>query len=535
MKKISHLGAILLILICAIFITSCNNGNDPKTLDPDENPPVDTKETPIVPTFGETLRVSIRNPITLNPLLNEEQSVDQLLKVVFEPLFIIDAEYKPIPHLVESYAIAPDNSSISLTLKKNRTFSNSEPLTAYDVEYSIEVLKNAPETVVYKSCVDNIQRTAVIDNQTLKIYFKQPYAFSTYYLNFPIVSMKDSTSGGYDPFKPIGSGLYVITEFTSMQSVKLKAAEQHKDDVYIESIEAIITRDAEVEANAFEQKLVDMLFPSKFDWFEHSDASNQKTLSYTTNYFEFLGFNFTNQWLSNAVVRQAIANSINREEVAEKQFLSQVAITDSPIHPDSWLSPTDNQITYKYDVDNSKKLLNGIDLKDSDKDGYYDIPSLRLLVNKENVSRNKVATMLEEYLKEIGLKVEIVAVDKVTFNAKLLAGDFDLVLTGWKLSVVPDYTDMFHSTQIAGGSNFIRYNNPLMDQALSDVFNSSDDAMLYSNFQKFSNLYVQELPYFSLYFMNSIILTNKDVNGELKPITDHAFRGIENLYINRQK
>ncbi len=534
MKK-NKLVITLLILICAILLSSCNRETELDTPNPDTNVPNDTVKKPIVPTFGETLRVSIRNPITLNPLLNEDQSVDQILKLVFDPLFKFDSEYKPIPHLVESFVISSDNSNITLTLKENILFSNQEPLTAYDVKYSIEVLQSAIETVVYKSCVDNIQRTSVVDNQTLKIYFKQPYAFSTYYLNFPIVSMKDSMSGSYDPFKPIGSGLYEIEEFVSMQNLKLIASQQHKDEVYIERIEATITRDASVETNAFDQKLVDMLFPSKFDWFEHSDASNQKTLSYTTNYFEFLGFNFTNQWLNNVVVRQAIATSINRQEIADKQFLSEVVINDSPVHPDSWLSPKENQMVYKYDINNSKKLLNEIDIKDADKDGYYDIPTLRLLVNEENISRSKVATMIQEYLKNTGIKIEIIAVDKGTFNTKLAAGEYDLVLTGWKLSVVPDYTDMFHSTQVQGGSNFINYNNPVMDQALRDVFASADDAMLYSNFQKFSNLYVQELPYVSLYFMNSIILTNNDVNGQLKPISDNAFNGIENLYISRQE
>lgn len=539
MKKYKKLSALLLAL-CILLLSSCNKDNQ-NIVEPVPTP--STSVSPIVPTFGETLKVSIRNPVTLNPLLNEDQTIDQVLKLVFEPLFVIDHQYKPLPHLVESYTIAPDNSNISLTLKDNLIFNNGEALTAYDVQYSIELLQDASPNVIYKSCVDNIQRTSVTDNQTIKIYFKQPFAFATYYLTFPIVSATDSKSANYDPFKPIGSGYYEIKDFTSMKTLNLTAANQHKNKVYIENIEVTITRDADVEKNAFEQNLLDMVFPSKFDWFEHSESGNKKAITYTTNYFEFIGFNFSNQLLSNVVVRQAIADSINREEIAEKQFLSQVVITDSLVHPSSWLNPNDSQLAYKYDVNQAKNLLNGINLKDSNKDGYFDETiggtteniTLRLLVNKDNLSRNKVAVMIQEYLKKIGLQVEIVSVDKLAFNEKLLAGDYDLVLTGWKLSVVPDYSDMFHSTQIEEGSNFIRYNNPVMDQALSDVFNASDEGMLYTNFQTFKNLYVQELPYFSLYFMNSIVQTNNDVYGELKPTTDHVFNGIENLFIVRQK
>lgn len=531
---------VIMLALCIALFSSCDR-DDQNIVDPQPTP--STSSTPIVPTFGETLKISIRNPVTLNPLLNEDQTVDQVLKLVFEPLFAIDHQYKPVPHLVESYAISPDNSYITLKLKNGLSFNNGEALTAYDVQYSIEVLKDAPPNVIYKNCVDNIQRTSVTDNQTIKIYFKQPYAFATYYLTFPIVSATDSKRADYDPFKPIGSGLYQIKDFTSMKVLNLMAAEQHKNKVFIENIEVTITRDADVEKNAFEQNLLDLIFPSKFDWFEHSDSGNQRTMTYTTNYFEFIGFNFTNELLSNVVVRQAIANSINRDEIAEKQFLSQVVITDAPVHPDSWLNPADSLITYNYDINQAKNLLKGINLQDANKDGYYDQTvggatqniTLKLLVNKENLSRNKVAVMIQEYLDKAGLVVEIDAVDKVTFNEKLLTGEFDLVLTGWKLSVVPDYSDMFHSTQIEDGSNFIKYNNPVMDQALADVFNASDEGMLYTNFQTFRNLYVEEMPYFSLYFMNSMVKTNNDVYGELKPTTDHVFNGIENLYISRQK
>lgn len=538
MKTFKRINVFVLAL-CILLLSSCNKDNESQ-IEPTPTPTAST--APIVPTFGETLKLSIRNPVTLNPLLNEEPTVDQVLKLVFEPLFTIDSQYKPTPHLVDYYSVAQDNSYISLTLKSDLAFNNGEPLTAYDVQYSIEVLQEAPDTSIYKSCVDNIQRTSVTDNQTIKIYFKQPYAFATYYLTFPIISSKDTDSANYDPFKPVGSGHYEIKNFTSMKTLNLTASNQHKDKVYIENIEVTITRDSDVEKNAFDQNLIDMIFPTRFNWFEHSESGNQKSITYTTNYFEFIGFNFSNQWLNNVVIRQAIANSINREEIAQKQYLSQVVITDSPVHPNSWLNPANNNLVYKYDSNQAKNLLKSINLIDSNKDGFYDQSTgnttenitFKLLVNIDNPSRVKVAEMIQEYMKNVGLFVEIDAVDRVTFNDKLKAGNYDLVLTGWKLSVVPDYTNMFHSTQIENATNFIRYNNPLMDQALANTFNSADETALYANFQAFRDLYVQDLPYFSLYFMNSIVQTNSDVYGELNPTTENVFYGIESLYISRQ-
>lgn len=536
---------LIFIMIVSLFVTSCSNKEnevkEPETTQGTVETQPEVVEKPIVPTFGGDLKLTARNPLTLNPLLNEDRSVDQILKLVFEPLFKLDTSYRPVPNLVDTYAYDVANQSITLTLKKGLLFHNQEPLTTADVQYSIEILKEAPATVIYKHCVDNIQRTSIIDDQTIKIYLEQPYAFAAYYLDFPILPKNYNGSNEYDPFKPVGSGLYAFVDFTAMKNMHLTAFEARKSEVFIQNIECTITRDEAVDSDSFDQNLTDLIAPAKFDWFKHSDDNTQRTLSYTTNYMEFVGFNFNNLLLSNVKMRQAIANGINRETIAETQYLSHVVLSDTLIHPDSWLQADQHSLTYIYDVEASRALLDSIPLTDNDADGFYDQTSnatankiiFKLLVNKDNVSRMNVANSIKNDLAAIGLIVEIDAVDKATFITKLQAGEFDLVLSGWKLSDVPDFTDFFHSQKIVGGSNYIHYNNPLMDKALENVFTSSTDEVLKTNIQQFNELYTAELPYFSLYFMNSIIITNDHIYGQLEPLTDDVFNGIGNLYISR--
>ncbi|MBC7959851.1 MAG: hypothetical protein H7X94_08290 [Vallitaleaceae bacterium] len=65
------------------------------------------------------------------------------------------------------------------------------------------------------------------------------------------------------------------------------------------------------------------------------------------------------------------------------------------------------------------------------------------------------------------------------------------------------------------------------------MFTSINDEALKTNLEKFNDLYETDLPYFSLYFMNSIIITNDHIYGELNPLTDNVFNGIQNVYISR--
>ncbi|MBC7959405.1 MAG: hypothetical protein H7X94_06030, partial [Vallitaleaceae bacterium] len=272
-NKLVALGALTLTL--CFVTTSCSLVKN-QTAEPTPEDTLTTEavteavEKPIVPTFGGTLKLSARNPLTLNPLLNEDRSIDEILKLVFEPLYKLDTQYKPVPNLVDQYVFDAENNSITITLKPGLLFHNQEPLTSEDVQYSIDVLKEAPATVIYKSCVDNIQRTSIIDDLTLKIYLKQAYAFSRYYLDFPILPKDYSESENYDPFKPIGSGLYAFVDFTAMKAINFTVSEARKSEVYVQNIACTITRDEAVDTDTFKQNLIDLIAPAKFNWFEHS-------------------------------------------------------------------------------------------------------------------------------------------------------------------------------------------------------------------------------------------------------------------------
>jgi peptide/nickel transport system substrate-binding protein len=484
--------------------------------------------------FGGTLKLTIREPITLNPLINQERSVDQLLRLVYEPLFSLDHNYKPSSNLVDSYVIQDNGMYITIKLKSNIYFHNGSLLTASDVKYSIDSIINT-ENSIYKSCVANIQRTAVMDQQTIRIYYKQPYAFSLYNLVFPIIP----NGSPVENFKPIGTGPYKFVDFTVKKELNLKANDKwHKGKVYIENINTLITKDNNVEINSFEHHVIDLINPIKFDWIQYADNKNISINEYTSNYYEFVGFNFSNSLLVNPVVRKAIGKSINRKELVKEVLLNHYTLSDYPIQPKSWLNNENAESKIKYNVKEAKDNLEKAGYVDSDKDGFYDVITnditsnitLTLLVNKDNKLRLSVAEKIKGYIETLGFKVDINGVDSNVFKERIKVSDFDLVLAGWKLSSTPDLTELFHSSRI-GESNFINYSSANMDKALEGVFTSRNDDTLKNNIKTFKDIYDKELPYYSLYFLNSAIITNDKVKGKLKSNTDDSFKGIENLYI----
>ncbi len=148
-----------------------------------------------------------------------------------------------------------------------------------------------------------------------------------------------------------------------------------------------------------------------------------------------------------------------------------------PIHPNSWLLSEDSNI-YGYNPSKAKEELEKLGWKDIDGDGIYEDEEgnkvqLRLITNSYNPLRLKVADMVVDDLNKIGISVvkdyperipeniteEMIEEQWEYVNNRIIKGDYDIVLLGWHLPTIPELSFAFHSSQIKGGTNFIRYSN----------------------------------------------------------------------------
>jgi peptide/nickel transport system substrate-binding protein len=491
------------------------------------------------PTYGGEIKVAIRNPETLNPIINKDRTIDQLLKLVFEPLFMFDDEHKPVANLVSEYKFAEEGRYIELKLKDGITWHDGQPLTADDVVFTINQLKNANQNVVYKQCVANIARVTKVDDLNVIIYFNQASSVNLYSLVFPIIpshyyeGQMQVTSDV--TLHPIGNGMYQFDSYTSMKEVVLtRYDEGPKGKPFIDQVVGMVINDSESDFNAFNQNLINVLSPSVFNWNDFAENDNLKVINYTSYYYDFIGYNFDNTDLQDLNIRKAVAYAIDREEISRLNYLNHTEITDAPIHPDSWLA--DNEIKYSFDAETAENFLGKSGWLNKNEDQYLikdqKVLSFRFLVNNEDPSKLAVAELIKGKLEAVGIRVELNSVDAVTYNEQLAAGQYDLVLGAWKLAPTPDLTFAFHSSAIASGSNFIKYNDPKMDSLLENAYNAYSEQIMRNNYIELINYIQEELPYFSLYFRNSAVVLDYNIYGDLQPDTYNIYSGFENLFIN---
>ncbi len=493
----------------------------------------------VTPEFGGTLRIAMSPADTLDPIENRVSNVAQVLGMVFDPLFTIDKQLLPQAVLVDSYEFDITGKSLTITLKENVLFHNGGLLTTDDVAYTIDKIKDSKNSP-FREIISPIKRYSILDQRVMTLYFDEGHAFILQDLNFPILSAAYEKSEDYNHMKPIGTGPYVVTDYQHMQQLDLISnATWHGGSVYIEKIIAIVMNETDSLENLFDQNIIDIMTPSKFNWLKYSDKEDQRIESYMSTYYDFLGFNFENKWLQDVDFRKAIAHSLDRESMIYNSFINHGVIVDAPIIPGSWFA-TESEIVYNYDEDYAKNLINPIVYKDVDGDGFYDQPDiiddtlfetieLIMLVNEQAPHRVAIAPQVEASIENLGFSVTTEVVDPQTYYDRITNKNFDIVLGGWKLSSKPDYTSLFASD---GSQNYFGYQSESMDQLLMTINSTYDQSLMTELIVGFEELMISEMPYVSLYFLEGAVMSRGNVYGELKPSTYQMLNEIERLYLD---
>ena len=136
---------------------------------------------------GGTLYLSMRNTTTLNPLLNQDESVDTILKLIYMPLIRLDKNHKPAPSIAQSWSFDEGGTVLTLNLRNDIYWQNGTNLTADDVIYSFNTLQRSADTnAVYKSCMNYIRSYRKTSAYSVEIIFNQNFSGNMYTLLMPI-------------------------------------------------------------------------------------------------------------------------------------------------------------------------------------------------------------------------------------------------------------------------------------------------------------------------------------------------------------
>jgi peptide/nickel transport system substrate-binding protein len=225
---------------------------------------------------------------------------------------------------------------------------------------------------------------------------------------------------------------------------------------------------------------------------------SQPSLGYT-----YIGYNLKNPLFQDKRVRQAFTHAINREEIVQYVLYGLGAVATGPFPNHLWYC-NPNVKPLPYDPQKARQILSEAGWKDTNGDGILDRDGkpfkFTLITNSGNDTRRDVGVLVQRQLREIGIDVTFELYEWSVFLKNFVnAKHFDACVLGWSLSVDPDAYEIWHSSQIERGFNFISYQNPEVDRLWEEGRKEYDVEKRKQIYWRIHELIADDQPYTFLY------------------------------------
>jgi len=251
-----------------------------------------------------------------------------------------------------------------------------------------------------------------------------------------------------------------------------------------------------------------------------------------------LTINVSSPPLDNVKVRQAIAYAIDRESLIKDLLLGLGKIAHSIIPEESWAySPGQ---TYHYDPARAKRLLDEAGFPDPDGDG----PKMRFSkpviykLSGSNLAGRQYAGVIQNYLKEVGIPLEIQTPEQNTLFDELRRGNFQITYTQWVGGNQDPlfYKDLFATSEIPtetrSSRNRSRYSNKELDALLEEAVNTFDRERARELYKKIQDIVSRDVPVFPMWYESNVVIAKKNVgNIQVDASGDWGF--VKNLTRNQ--
>ena len=535
---------ISLLLVTAIVITGCSTPTEtPPAETPGETPAETPAETPS--TGKKILRTNNSSePGSLDPALSQGTHESWILTNTFEGLMKYDADGKVIPGIAESYTLSDDNLTYTFKLRDDAVWSDGNPVTAHDFEYSWKRVLNPDLAADYafqiyyiagaeayntgEGTVDDVKVKA-LDDTTLEVtlaaptgYFPELTAFYTY---FPVSKtvVEANADWAKDPSTHVSNGPFKMVAWEHNATIELEksASYYNADAIKLDGIHLDIIEDENTAWQKYEGGEYDILatLPQAVAAKMAEENNPELTIGAQVGTY-YYNLNNSLSPFNNAKVRKALAISLDTKTIVEKIAQGGQIPADGVVPvglvDEKGVDYRETQGSlYEYNVEEGKKLFDEGLAEEGMTIEEFNNANFVLLYNTSEAHKKIAQAAQEMWNKALGINL---GVENVEFQVKLdreKAGDYQISRAGW----IGDYSDPMTILDLwlsGGAFNDAGYSNAEYDRLILEAKGTADQDLRFNNMREAEKILMDDMPIVPVYYYTQPYAVKSNVEGIYK-------------------
>ncbi len=426
---------------------------------------------------GGRLVVSLRSePKTLNPVTSADISSREVIAEMTGDLIHINRlSQNTEPALAKSWKVSRDGLDYTLKLRRGLRFSDGQAVSSGDVLFSFRVYLdekvNSPQRdlLIVGGKPITVRR---LDANTVAFHLAQPYAAAERLFDSVAILPEHLLGQAYrdgkldqtwetsaSPGQIAGLGPFRLKEYVAGQHLTLernpyywKTDREKQRLPYLDEITFLFVPNADAEVIRFQSGDTDILNRLGADDYSvlKKDQATHSFRVYDAGpslEYNFLFFNLNSAlpansdisrkqaWFRQVKFRQAISLAIDRDSMVRLIYREMATPLWSPVTPASafWV---DAAIPHPArSIDQARKLLRDAGFSWSETGELIDSSrspvKFTILTSASNSQRMKMATIIQQDMKELGIAVEVVPLEfRSVVNRIFQTHDYEAAILG---------------------------------------------------------------------------------------------------------